>query len=395
MIGVEGSAMGSKCAVGAVIGVAMAWLGQGCAASKEIASPRVELHRGAAVVIVDSSMGGVESSEDGLRRRVLTHALTLGSAGQVRAAVGKHSIGQTNWFAQTGDVEERAAWLMEHLRVEAVAGTALIQLEVEGVSDGLERVTILQELVETYLDRLKKERIALLLDETTILNNQRIAAEIRWNDVKKEMRDKRLKITNDGGGETGLKERELEWLARAMIDAQLEAGRARAGYDAAVTATATGGRPAGVEEAVSREQRLVRLRDQLDDASIALEAALGAAGEKDASVTAARGKVEAIRKRFEKVKEELVAEGSARRLADLKEAAEVQMSRLEGISKRVDNLKMDIGELANAQSQLRLLEEESVKTREQIGEWKEAVRRIMAETALGRIVDVRWYLRPE
>lgn len=380
--------MGLKRCGGAALWLAV-WVMQGCAGggAKDSTRPRVELKKGSAVLIVDFSLNGVELSDEALRRRVRTHAVTLGSATQVRAAMGKAAVRQTRWFEETGDADERAGWLCEHLRAEEVAGTGLIQLEVDGMTDAYERATVLEALVEGYLERLKSERTALLLDRTAVLNNLKIKAEIAHKELVNQIRDRGLKINSDGGGPGEMKKREMEALLHAQIEAQLNAGRALADYHAAQAATTGGKRPAGVEDRVAADPRIVRLRDQLDDARIALDSG-GNAAE-------ARRKVDAIQSRLQAVTAELLAVESVNRLASLKESSEAEMSRLEGISKRVDNLKMDLGEIANLQLLFEIHQEDAARARERIGKLKEEIDQIMAVVATGQMVDVRWHLHPE
>lgn len=372
-----------------VVAAVMALAGSVTAVAQE-GEQRPRLNKGAAVMAVGILTERGEMSEVALQRALLTHALTLSSPSHIRAVVGKGGgpIRRTRWFGETGDAAERTRWLMDRVKVEVVPGTAMIQVELFGFTDESERATILEELVNSYLEGLKSQRTSELLDRTAQLNNLRIVEERALKELVNDIRDREMQINGSGGGRGAAKLKMLEFLTRELTAAEVElARRANAKHDAE-SAVRKGEKPAGVEEVVLSDRRIVRMRDQLDDA----ETALAGLGEKDAAE--GRKRVDVLRNRMEELKAELRTGATARTLSDLHQAVESQLAVVGSMLKRVDQLKADIGEMCGAELALEAKIQEAARVRSRILRLREEIDSIMSRPA-DLLVGVRWHIHPE
>lgn len=307
-------------------------------------------------------------------------------------------IRQTAWFRQfNNDIRRAKQDFEENLGVTAIQDTKLVKVEFT-YSKPEDCRTVVQELVAKHLEEQKNFQTQQYLDRTSMLNNVKIKAEMRLSDITKEMRDKQLKVSNDGGGigRIGMKEMELSKLVGEQVEAQLLAGKAKSTYDAAVAAISQGQEPPGVDQMVQILcPMLMNDQNTLRQYEMELEAMAEQVGPDHSRFKQMEKRTEAWRKVVKQESDEARAKAKIMVLEQYKQMAEAEMARLEGISKRVDNLKMDLGELTNAMLQYYNLQEEQRGLIQQIKLVKEQIENVMAITSSQHAARVSWMTMPE
>jgi hypothetical protein len=365
----------------------------------------------AALLIVEPPVrgdrGDVAPSTDAERlyeRRILTHAAGLKSEHTIRRVLSNPNAQtrKTQWFRDAADPLERSAWLRDHLRVTAIPGTSLIQVELPDLRDAGERKQILFELCQTYLDGNKRVQVDALLDRTTILNNVRIKTEARLRDIGQEMRQKQIQLNVDGGGigRIGVKEMELSRLVGERVDAELRTARARATLEAVSAAAQQGETPpaleAAVEAAVMADPRVAELTRRAEDARLRADLARAKpAGADKAVADEADAEARVLAAHAEGRRAAVAARAKAGGIEQARATLAQETAVLERLTKRVEQLKDDLGELSNATVQYYSLQEEQKGLREQLKTLREQLDHVMALSSSAALADVRWYQMPE
>ncbi|HSI35721.1 MAG TPA: hypothetical protein VK986_19220, partial [Tepidisphaeraceae bacterium] len=74
---------------------------------------------------------------------------------------------------------------------------------------------------------------------------------------------------------------------------------------------------------------------------------------------------------------------------------EAAQTLTESLAKRVDSLKMDMGELSNSAVSITTVERERDRLTAQIGAVREQIEQIMASTAVNAYTELRWHIPPD
>jgi len=338
---------------------------------------------------------------DDVRAGVLAHAATLGSPSAVARAISMTDGGvrQTAWFKQTGDARERNAWLAARLRVTARPDARLIELAIGAKESDLspaDAATILRDLGTTYLEDVRKRQTQDLMDQTSVLNNLKIKAEVRLKDVNAERRQRAVSLSIEGGlSSANGRALELQsWTAR-LAESQAELGRAQGERDRLKAAAASGRDAPEVTAAVAADPRVRRLRDAVDDAEIRLAVAKAKAPEPAAAITEAAAHAEAVRRTLERITEETATHVRQSMLDRAGARFDAAREMTESAAKRVESLKQDVAEAAGATTALADLEQERGRLAARLGSVREQLEQIMATASSGSFVDLRWHLPPD
>jgi hypothetical protein len=371
---------------------------QGAPAAQRPDQP-VPIDATSAVLIVDTptQTGDVEAL---LQRRINTHVATLRSEQTLRKAVSRAQspIRNTHWFKDSDSPAERLAFLKEKLHVAAIPGTSLIQVSLDAVKDPAERATIVEEICNAYLDSRRRVSGDEALDRTQMLNNVKIKAEMRMKDLTSELREKQVKLNLDGGGigRVGIKEMELSKLVGELVDAQLKAGKAKATYDATQAAVQQGQDPALTEVYVEKiAPFLANDRRQLQQMEGERDALAEQKGAGDPAYKIIASRCDRMRANYQQKYDAARAKAKLIILEELNTDYQAENGKLEGLTKRVDNLKQDLAELANATVAYYNLQEEQKGLREQIRTIKQRIETVMAEQSSRENIDIHWHLTPD
>jgi len=357
---------------------------------------------GAAVLIVQPVAGGGITSDEFLQRRINTHAATIASEQHLRRVIGlaQGEARKTNWFKESDNPLERAAWLRDHLKVTALAGTSLIQVTLDDVADPAERKAIVQEICATYLDNQRQAHNNDLLDQTASLNNVRIRTEAALKELRSAMREKQVQLNLSGGGgnpgRAGVKEIELSKLVQEQVESQLAAAKARGALDALKAALDRGQDPPQLDALVAASNPFLaddaaQIRQlERDRDGVAVEV-----GENGAKLKALDARIDRTRVRHQKELEEARAKArvTVREAAD-QEAAAAQ-SKSEALTSRINLLREELGELNDATAQYFNLQQQEKGLNEQLRAVKQQIDQIMAAQSSHAVADIQWHLMPE
>jgi uncharacterized protein involved in exopolysaccharide biosynthesis len=372
----------------------------GPTAAVRIPEPLPPIPAGSAVLIVDTPAGAGADTEAMLQRRINTHIATLRSEQHLRKVLSNANseTRKTNWFTAANDPLERAAWLRDHLKAHAIPGTPLIEVSLNDVGDPKDRKTILREICSVYLDSQRVERGDDLLDRTQMLNTLKIKTTMRLKDLSAEMKEKQIRLNIDGGsvGRIGVKDMELSKLLAEQVEAQLFASKAFSVYEATAEALREGRSVPGLREAVIKSSPfLSQDAQQLHQTEQERDLALSQQGADDAKYKTLAKRADLMRAAYEKALDEARKRASAELLEERQQEAAAARLKLESLSKRVDLLKQDLGDLSNSMVGYYNLQEEQKGLREQLKDVTQQIEKIMASRSSADLAGIRWHLQPE
>ena len=229
------------------------------------AAHRPPLSAASGVLIVEPRHGidgaALPESDAQLQRRIQTHVATIASEHHMRRVVNDSAgdVRRTAWFRESSDVNERAAWLHDHVRVVAVPGTSLIEIALPDVKDPNDRKAILQAVGGVYLDAPGGPS---LRDRTAVLQSLRDKVKTRLTMLTGEKQQAQLRINDAGPNRIGTKEIELSKLVQEQIDAGIKAAKAQAEYGAMQETLQQGQPVPQVEEQVKRTAPYLQAEEQ-------------------------------------------------------------------------------------------------------------------------------------
>jgi hypothetical protein len=217
-----------------------------------------------------------------------------------------------------------------------------------------------------------------------MLNTMRIKVEARVKDLNQEIQELQLKLAIDGGGLTSpsVKERELGAMIDHRIRGQIEAGRAKEYYERLFNMLQEGKDPPEIARAVRADDYVRELRRRVDDLEIRRDVLTAKGGNENAALMELKAEIAAVRKKLDAAKADAAAQVRVETLDKAKDRFETIQSEYDAVSKRTENLKADVGELANAQLKLSRMLEEEKGLREQLMALKLQIENVLAEQTL-------------
>jgi capsular exopolysaccharide synthesis family protein len=307
-------------------------------------------------------------------------------------------VRRTHWFSQfNGDIREAKANFERNLSVTPLQDTKFVKVEFTYAKPE-DCKTVVFELVSTFLEEQKKRNTDELLDRTSMLNNVKIKSEMRMKDLTSEMKEKQVKLNLDGGGigRIGIKEMELSKLVGEQVEAQLMAGKAKASYDATDAAVRQGQDPPLTDVYVQKlAPFLANDEYQLQQAELERDLVAETRGTENPNYKALASRCERMRANYQQKYDQARAKAKVIILEEMAQQYQAEAGKLESLSKRVDNLKQDLGELSNAMITYFTLQEEQKALREQIKTVKEQIDNVMALQSSASASRVQWHTMPE
>jgi capsular exopolysaccharide synthesis family protein len=307
-------------------------------------------------------------------------------------------VRDTKWFAQfKGDVSKAKADFEENLSVTPLQDTKLIKVEFT-YSEPEDCKTIVFDLVSTYLAQQAESQNDSLRDRTAVLTGLRDKAKTRLTMLTGEKQQAQLKLNSDGsvGGRLGSKEIELSKLIGEQIDTGIKAAKAQAEYEASVAAVQQGQDPAGVELFIQRNNPYL-LQDEQTVQQIEVEAALAKEqyGEDNPKYKSLAKRLELTKVRYQQKYDEARAKARIQLLEASKSEAAAMQATVEGMNKRVEALKGELGDLSNAMLTLLSLNEEERGLREQVKLVQEQIDNVFAIMGSQSSSRVSWMTLPQ
>ncbi|HYE18465.1 MAG TPA: polysaccharide biosynthesis tyrosine autokinase [Tepidisphaeraceae bacterium] len=307
-------------------------------------------------------------------------------------------VRKTQWFKQFDqDVRRAKEDFEKNLSVDPITDTKLIRVRFTySVPDDCK--TIVQDLVSTHLEDQKRVETQTLMDRTSMLNNVKIKAETRLKDVGAEMRQRSITLNLEGGGigRIGVKEMELSKLTGEMIEAQMDLGKAQGGFQAIQGQMQAGQDPANVEMLANQiNPNLQNGLFQLKQAEIQLAIFEQQVGKEHQRFKQQLTMVQILKAAYEQEKADATAKARLALLEQAQQAFTAAQGRVEGMSKRIESLKQDLGELSNSLLAYMNLQDEQRGLLQTIKQVRDQIENVMALTAQGQASRVVLYAPPE
>jgi polysaccharide biosynthesis transport protein len=304
---------------------------------------------------------------------------------------------KTRWFKQFKDMAEAKQDFEDNLRVVPLQDTKLVQIDFTNTNPEDCR-TIVQELVSTHLEEQRQLQTMNLLDRTQMLNTVRIKGESRMRDLDGEMKELQIKLNTDGGsiGRVGIKEIELSKLVGERIEADFKAQKARNFYESMFNAMNNGNDPALVDEIaykatpylMTQEATVKMYEDRVEEIKLLY-------GEENPRYKAELTTLERKRKAFTEDLNAARAKARISIIEQLKSESDELVNKAEGIGKKVENMKNDLGDLSNQALNFLNKQEEQRALREQLKNVKEQIENVMALSSSQSSAKVAWAQMPE
>lgn len=386
------------CVVGSSL---LAVPGNSLRAQVPVAPPGVAapLSAASAVLIVEPrgrADGGAAESDAQLQRRIQTHVATIASEHHLRRVVSDSAgdVRRTQWFRASGDVDERAAWLRDHVRVTAVPGTSLIEIALPDLKDASERKAILFAVAGVYLDANGGPNPG---DRREVLQRLQTKARDRLTTLVQERGQAQARLNAGGGDRIATKEIELSRLIAEQIDAALRAQKAAAKQEA-VTAAVQQDQPVpGEDQAVRKQAPFLANEEQaIHQMDVEVSVSRDQLGPNNPKVLALEKRLELTRARFVK-KQAAVREGArAAIVEETRVEAATAKATADGMAGRVEALKKEVGEQSSAMLTVQSLQEEERGLREQVRLVTQQIDNLAATHAVRPGgADICWHLMPE
>jgi capsule polysaccharide export protein KpsE/RkpR len=188
---------------------------------------------------------------------------------------------------------------------------------------------------------------------------------------------------------------ELSKLVGEHVEAYIRAGQAKAALDASNAAMQQGATPPAAAARAENDAELRSLQARLSETELRLEAASTKVNENNPGAAELRTTAESLRKRIAARKEAALAAAKVSVLEEATANYNASALMLDTLSRRVDNLKQDLGELSNAMVAYLNLQEEHKGLREHLRVIKQRIETVMAEQASRESIDIHWHLTPD
>jgi DNA repair exonuclease SbcCD ATPase subunit len=181
-----------------------------------------------------------------------------------------------------------------------------------------------------------------------------------------------------------------------MVDAQIRASRTVTAYET-IVAAAQGGSPIPAAEAVAdADPRVQELSRRLDEARLRADLARAKPGGGDkAAADEADVEANVLARHLEARRTAVTAKAKATLLEQAQARVAEARSDPESLVKKIDNLKADLGELANAMTVYHNLQEEQRALRDQLKSIREQIEAVMAIQSSAAATDIHWQQMPE
>lgn len=307
-------------------------------------------------------------------------------------------VRDTKWFGQfKGDISKAKLDFEENLSVTPLQDTKLIKVEFT-YSEPEDCKTIVYDLVSTYLAEQQESQTYSLKDRTAVLTGLRDKAKTRLSVLTGEKQQAQLRLNSDGGvaGRIGAKEIELSKLVQEQIDAGIKAAKAQAEYQAVLEAVQQGQDPGGVEMYVQRNSPYL-LNDEQNVQQVDVEATLAKDqyGEDNPKYKALAKRLELMKAAYQKKYDAARATARIALLDGAKAEAGALQATADGMNKRVETLKGELGDLSNAMLALLSAQEEERGLREQIKIVQEQIDNVVAIQGSSASSRVSWMTYPQ
>lgn len=353
-----------------------------------------------------------QQNEDysGLQIVQRTHAAMLTSDSLFSSVLSKPDlqIRQTSWFKQfvynqpqadgaSRDVVDTGAAkleLQDRFTATAIPDSQLIKIEMS-CADPQDAVKIIDDIVNTHLDQQRSQSTNKMLDKTSTLNNLKLRLEQHIRELSDRQNNLMMHLNlGQVGNSTGrYTATDMEYQATISKQIEMQAGAmaAQAGYEQMQQQIAAGSDPAMAIDMVERDMQVVSYRDMIARTEVNIRTAI-AAGANSRTVRDLEMSRDGFIEQLQKVREEKLIAARASLLSSAQVQAQSAKDALETTSKKIEQLKGQLGDLAIAMSDYLSITDELNTTRTNYKEIKDQLDTIASANA---DMQVAWAQHPE
>ncbi len=275
--------------------------------------------------------------------------------------LAKSKIRETQWFREFvtiergQPVEDLAAAkedLQDKLLVSPVPNSRLVQVSMSYTAPR-DCATIVEEVVNEFLQEVRGNRTNNELLKTQTLEQLRQTYSNELNEkvarirrIAEQMGEKGLTLNGPGS-----KDYELQALIGQQVHIQEEYNKVQSELRSFDEQLKNGGTPAIVEDMIQRNPAYVEDRRFTDDAEMSQRLLENQLGKTHNLVVRARTMYEGWQEKLNAVHEEVKTQAIASLKMQIASAAESSRASMEGLGKRIDELRSDIAQLAKTRNE--------------------------------------------
>jgi succinoglycan biosynthesis transport protein ExoP len=305
-------------------------------------------------------------------------------------------IRKTTWFKSFGGSPQMAKEdFLQNYMVEPVPETTLVKVSFTySVPEDCQ--TIVLEMVNTHLEEQKKLTSNVLGDRSRQLNDLKVKYQMLQQDRAMTLRDLASRLNLEGGAlnRVGIKDMELSENVRAQTELQMQAQRAQVTRDAMLQQLAHGQTPVAIDTAVDESAPLHALKEQIEQLDVQLQQMRSRLGNENRTVKDTQVMRDTFQARALDLEAEIRAKTQNRIVDQLNQSLADAEKDLEIVKARVEQLKIDLGELSNMMAQYLVLQDEERGLRDVVKQIDEQLQNIRDTLASSAPVRVDWMSKP-
>lgn len=310
----------------------------------------------------------------------------------------ENEIRRTAWFLRfvgedgKPDVGAAKRALHDQLEVGARPNSKHIELSISTRNPQDARL-IVQTIGDQYIRDQQSETRRDQLKRSTQLNQMKEQYERSRLEISRVLREKSLQLNIDGMGAPGrlsAKEMELQMLVKEQRDADSRFQEARGLYEMVIGQIQRGETPGAVNELVERDQVVIAAQQQEIYAERDKAEAVATFGSNHPRINQYEQRVRAMQERLDQVRGERVAYHTAILSDQVRSDLAVAKQLAESYTERVETLKKELGQLANAMSDYLTAKDEEQAYREMLKKVNEELNFIRQADSQNELGGISW-----
>lgn len=272
-------------------------------------------------------------------------------------------VRRTRWFQSfNGNTDAAKQDLQDNLSISPIPDTRLISISMTARYPDDAKV-IVDAITDKHLQNQRELNRSKQYNRSQLLNATRNRLRLNLQEVQNDIRDKAIRLSIDGMGVPGRlssKEVELADLIKTRSDLQSQVATLKSSMDATQQSMAEGRDPADVEQAVSRDPAIYQYQQQVDALDAQIQTAELKLGPDHSTVKALQRQRDLWQQKLDDKKAEVRARSRIMFLDGLRGQVAQGQESLNSLSKRIDEIKSDLGQL-NADMNIYLVRKDEEK----------------------------------
>ncbi|CAN5616364.1 hypothetical protein BH09PLA1_BH09PLA1_26530 [soil metagenome] len=315
-------------------------------------------------------------------------------------------IRNTDWFKQfvslrkkpdgtVGEVADIGAAkldLVEHFGATSLPDSKVIRVEMS-CSNPADCKQVVMDVVNKHLEEQRSITQSKALDRTQALTGLKTKYEIRIRELSDKQNNLMLRLQMGQVGSTGrytTTDLELQAAMNKQIELQANAAAAKGYYETVTNQVQQGMDPAGVQEAVERDQTVQSYKDRLVQFDVEIRAA-SQAGRDSRMIKEMQLRKDGYDEELRNLRQEKTVSYRNAILAQAQTGMQQTQDQVEVANKKIDQLKAVLGDLAIAMTDYLSVQDELTLTRTAAKEVRDQLDTLGAQNAV-TLVD--WAQRP-